>query len=241
MGYAVLSDVHANLEALNAVIKDIKSTGIRDVYFLGDAVGYGPEPNECVEILKAESTVMIAGNHDLGAAGLVDLSRFNRHARTALEWTRKVMHENNISMLSALQVKTDIQGRDITIAHSTPYEPEKWHYLLRIQDAEINFKHFESQLCFIGHSHSPVIIEQSPSGELITHKNAIQVSSGSRYIVNAGSVGQPRDGNPGAGYVLVTDDKIKIIRVAYDIRCTQEKMRKQGLPHALIERLAFGA
>lgn len=240
MGYAVLSDVHSNLEALNAVIEDLKSRGIRDVYFLGDAVGYGPDPDECVEILKAECTVMLAGNHDMAAAGLADLSRFNMNARAAIEWTRQVMQGENIELLSRLPVKADIREQHIMIVHSTPCEPEEWHYILRIQDAGINFKCFDARVCFIGHSHSPVIIEQFPSGEMITHKEAIQLNPENRYIINAGSVGQPRDGNPKAGYVLVENTYLEIVRVPYDVRLTQDKMTKEGLPLPLIERIAYG-
>ncbi len=240
MIYAVLSDVHSNLEALNAVIEDLKSRGIRDVYFLGDAVGYGPDPDACVETLKAECTVMLAGNHDMAAAGLADLSRFNMHARAAIEWTSQVMQGEHIRLLSRLPVKADIPIKNIVIVHSTPCEPEKWHYLLRIQDAELHFRCFAAQVCFIGHSHSPVIIEQFPSGEMITHKKATQLNPENRYIVNAGSVGQPRDGNPMAGYALVENNYLEIVRVPYDIKLTQEKMRKEGLPLPLIERIAYG-
>ena len=131
-------------------------------------------------------------------------------------------------------------GEDILLVHATPKEPGQWHYLLTKQDAYINFHFFTEKICLIGHSHQPSIIEQSPEGELVVYKDKADIKDKHRYIINVGSVGQPRDGNPDAAYALLNENSIEIKRVSYDILSTQKKMRGAGLPLSLIERLARG-
>ena len=238
--YAVISDVHSNAEALRSVLTDINKRQVHDIFFLGDAVGYGPEPNESVGLLKSECKTIIAGNHDWGVLGLTDTGSFNEYARTALAWTSGVLTADNYEILRTAPLKSEISGMDITLVHATPCEPEKWHYLLTLSDAEINFKYMHTDICFIGHSHRPFIIEMSPSGELKTDKQEMHKTKGSRYIINSGSIGQPRDGDPRACYVLVDESRIELVRVGYDIQATQKKMSEAGLPHMLIERLSYG-
>lgn len=240
MFYAVISDVHSNLKALESVLKDLKNRNIQDIYFSGDAVGYGPEPNECIDLLRAECKVLLAGNHDWGVAGLTDIDFFNKNAGTAIEWTKKVISEENIEILRTFPVRFELKKEDITFVHSTPYEPEQWHYLQKFSDAEINFQYFETKLCFIGHSHRPVIIERSPSGEFIANINIMSIKPDNRYIINVGSVGQPRDGDPRASYAIIDKERVEIVRVSYDIEATQKKMSQAGLPLPLIQRLSFG-
>ena len=240
MRYAVLSDVHANLEALEAVFKDIDQRGLQDIVSLGDAVGYGPNPNECLDLLAARCDVLLAGNHDWGTIGLTDISCFNEYARKAVEWTKEVITKENKTILGSFPVSTERKEEDIILVHSTPKEPERWHYLLTLWDAEINFDYFYNQICFLGHSHQPFIIEKLPSGEFLTYRDEAQIKKSSRYIVNAGSVGQPRDGDPRACYVYIHDDWIEIVRVSYDIVSVQSKMKKENLPYPLIERLLVG-
>ncbi len=240
MTYAVFSDVHSNQEALRSVLKDLKKRRIHDVFFIGDSVGYGPEPNECIEILKDESKVLLAGNHDWGVCGLTDISFFNQYARAAIEWTQKVISQENIRDLGTLSVISKLENEDITLVHSTPYEPEQWHYIFTLSDAEFNFQHFETKLCFVGHSHQPFIIEKLPSGELLTEGVISSIKPESRYIINVGSIGQPRDGDPRASYAVIDDEKVEIVRVVYDIGATQKKMVSEGLPLPLIQRLSFG-
>jgi len=238
--YAVISDVHANAEALKSVLRDIKKRQIQDIFFLGDAVGYGPEPNESVGLLKSECKTIIAGNHDWGVLGLTETVSFNEYARIAIDWTKGVLRAENIEILRTAPLKSEISWLDITLVHATPCEPEKWHYLLTLSDAEINFKYMHTDTCFIGHSHRPFIIGMSPSGEFKTNKQEMNKSKGSRYIINAGSIGQPRDGDPRACYALVDESRIELVRVDYDIQSTQKKMSEAGLPHILIERLSYG-
>ena len=238
--YAVISDVHSNAEALRSVLRDINKRQVPDIFFLGDAVGYGPEPNESVELLKSECKSIIAGNHDWGVLGLAETGSFNEYARIALAWTRGVLTPDNNEILRTAMLKSEISEMDITLVHATPCEPEKWHYLLTLSEAEVNFKYINTDICFIGHSHRPFIIEMSPSGKLKTNKQEMYKREGSRYIINAGSIGQPRDGDPRASYAIVEEGRIELVRVPYDIQSTQKKMAEAGLPHMLIERLSYG-
>jgi len=240
MRYAVISDVHANIDALREVLDDIARRKIEDILFLGDAVGYGPDPNECIELLAERCKISLAGNHDWGVIGLTDITYFNAYARYALEWTKGVITERNKKILGSFSIKKELENEDILLVHSTPKEPEEWHYLLTLWDAEINFHYFGNKFCFLGHSHQPFIIEEVPSGELISYKDAIRIKDSSRYIINTGSVGQPRDGDPRACFVTIDDENIEIRRVPYDISSVQNKMAGVRLPDRLIERLSTG-
>jgi len=239
--YAIISDVHANLQALKAVLAEIEKEDIDSLLFAGDSVGYGPEPNECVELLRTKTSLMIAGNHDWGAVGLTDVRDFNAYAHVAIDWTRDVLTTENFSYLHDLPLTKKISGdRDIFLVHGTPQEPDQWHYFSFEFDAKVNFRSFDEQICFLGHSHIPFIAERSPRGKTSSFYARAEVKDRYRYIVNAGSVGQPRDGNPDASYVLFKDDVIEIKRVSYDILLTQKKMKKAGLPSYLINRLSEG-
>lgn len=240
MHCAVISDVHANLEALEAVIKDIKKRKIDEILFLGDAVGYGPNPNECMEVLKNNCTILLAGNHDWGTLGLTDIDYFNEYARAAIIWTRDVLTEKNKKTLNTFPIIKNMKKENIFLVHSTPKEPEAWHYLLTLWDAEINFHYFGQRVCILGHSHLPFVIERLPSGEMVTYRSEARLGENGRYIINAGSVGQPRDRNPKACYAIVDGDKVEFVRVEYPIEKTQRKMHEAGLPLPLIERLARG-
>lgn len=145
--YAVLSDVHSNLEALESVLRDIKKRGIREVLFLGDAVGYGPDPDRCMILLKEECEILVAGNHDWGVCGLTDIDHFNENARSAIMWTKTVMQSENLNALAASPLRVDLSEKGITLVHSTPWEPEQWHYLLYLADAELNFQNFDTEIC----------------------------------------------------------------------------------------------
>jgi len=238
--YAVISDAHSNAEALRSVLRDIKKRRIQDIYFLGDAVGYGPDPNECVELLHAECKILIAGNHDWGVLGLTDPASFNENARIALDWTRGVLTTGNSEILMRSPLKAELGETDITLVHATPYKPEQWHYLTTLADAKTNFKYVRTDTCFVGHSHKPFIIEMPQAGELNVSKGEMQRKAGSRYMVNAGSIGQPRDGDQRACYAIVDDGRIEMVRVGYDIKAIQKRMEDAMLPRPLIERLAYG-
>lgn len=240
MRYAILSDVHANLEALEAVLRDMQRHRADKTLFLGDAVGYGPDPNECVELLKRNCDVLLAGNHDLAAIGRTPFENFNEYARAAVLWTRTVLTEKSRELLGGLPTEHKLKKEQILLVHATPKEPEAWHYLLTLWDAEMNFHYFEERLCLLGHSHQPFIIERLPSGEMLTYRDRATIGKSKRYIINAGSVGQPRDRDSRASYLILDDEKAEFFRVAYDLRKTQEKMAAAGLPMPLIERLSRG-
>lgn len=238
---AIISDVHANLEALQTVLAEIEKEEIVDILFAGDCVGYGPDPNECIDLLRSHTALMVAGNHDWAAVGLTDVSNFNSHARSAIEWTREVLSKPNFSFLQDLPLTGAIHdGRGTFLVHGSPREPEQWHYVSFEHDAVKNFRYFGEQVCFLGHSHVPFIVERPPRGKARSFYARAELKDNCRYIVNAGSVGQPRDGNPDASFVLFKDDVIEIKRVSYDIVVTQKKMKEAGLPQYLIERLAQG-
>lgn len=240
MHYAVFSDVHSNLEAVEVVLTDVEQRKIEDIVFLGDAVGYGPDPNECIDILAGRCKILIAGNHDWGVLGLTDIPYFNEYARYAIEWTRGMLTEKNTKILQSFPVKKESKGDNILFVHSTPKNPEEWRYLSTLWDAEINFQYFDNKFCFLGHSHQPIIVERLPSGELVTYKEEARIKKGDRYIINAGSIGQPRDGDPRACYAIIDDEKVQIVKIPYDIERVQKKMKKALLPSPLIERLSIG-
>ncbi len=240
MLYAVISDVHSNLEALNAVIEDIRKRDIENILFLGDAVGYGPNPNECIELLKKECLILLAGNHDRAVTGDTPLGYFNENARAAVQWTIEHITEEHLEFLAKLEILKVMEKDNLCLVHSTPKEPDAWRYIVTLNDAEVNFRYFEQKICLVGHSHAPFIVEKRPSGELILYKNRTTFSEAARYIINAGSVGQPRDRDPRAAYAVLTSGEVEIIRIDYDFRETQRKMREAGLPKFLIERLEKG-
>ncbi|MCX7793636.1 MAG: metallophosphatase family protein [Thermodesulfovibrionales bacterium] len=240
---AVISDVHGNLEALNTVISDIKRNQIKNIIFLGDAVGYGPDPEAVLEILKNECISMVAGNHDRAVIDPSLDEYFNEIARDAILWTRSVLTKKSFDFLKTLPLKSNYMYKEIDIlaVHASPREPEEWHYIITLRDAMINFYYFNERLCFIGHSHSPFIVEKTDQGELIIRTDRpCMIKDKSRYIINAGSVGQPRDGDPRACYAIFNGSGINFIRLPYDIEKTQKKMKDVGLPYPLIDRLKKG-
>ncbi len=242
MRILVLSDIHANLAAFEAVLADSK--GDWDyVWCLGDVVGYGPEPNECCELLRSLPHLCLAGNHDWAALGRLDIRTFNADARRAVTWTRETLTAENMAYLSALPT-TFVLG-DFTLAHGSPREPV-WEYILDPLIAALNFPHFETLYCLVGHTHTPVIFQLTDDrGDT----DAIQPVyrepkhlNSRRLIINPGSVGQPRDSNRDAAYgILQVEEAVfEYRRVSYSIKVTQDKMRKLDMPDRLITRLEHG-
>lgn len=240
MIYAIISDVHSNIEALTAVLIEIKKSKIEEIFFLGDAVGYGPNPDECTKTVNDHCSAMILGNHDMAVLGLLDIEFFNVYAQQAIQWTVQKMNVNNKLLLKKFDMLRKISQKDIFLVHSTPKKPEMWAYIYTLWDAAENFHYFDTKICFVGHSHKPFIFEKKPSGEIVSHKERVSLSEGSRYLVNVGSVGQPRDRDHRACYCIVNEGAIFFRRVEYDIKMTQNKMLKYGLPSYLIERLSYG-
>jgi predicted phosphodiesterase len=240
----ILSDIHANLPAFEAVMADAGDFDI--IWCLGDMVGYGPDPNECVARLREYPHLCLAGNHDWAALGKLDLRGFNTDARTSSEWTQRQLAPATRAYLQSLPPSRVESG--YTLAHGSPRQPI-WEYILDPLTAEHNFTAFSTPACLVGHTHIPAAfyLPDGPSASRaceprsLLGNQAMLLNSG-RWIVNPGSVGQPRDGNPDASYAILDLDQNgwQHRRIRYPVHETQRRMRQHGLPPRLIERLAQG-
>lgn len=236
MKTAVISDVHSNIEALSAVFSDLEQTGIERVICLGDIVGYGADPDDCLHLIKDKCEVVIRGNHDSAVSGSEEYSSFNPEAEEAIYWTRNRISEEWKSYLETLPMIFEENG--IVYVHASPHKPERWSYIVSREDALFEFRYFKGSAAFIGHSHLSGIF--CHDGD--TFDNEVILNEEKRYIINVGSVGQPRDGNSNAAYA-VYDDKLKSVninRVAYDVESAAEKIIDAGLPNFLSSRLTAG-
>jgi predicted phosphodiesterase len=240
MRLAAISDVHGNLPALEAVLNDIKGKNIREKVFIGDSVGYGPDPNEVTLLIKSACKAHVAGNHDWAVLGLTDIAYFNPAARAAIRWTDGALTEKARIILDGWPIVKALKREEMLLVHSTPIAPEEWNYLFSPEEALPHFDYFKQKICLVGHSHIPFIAELLPSGRTMGYREGAALREDCRYIINVGSVGQPRDRDPRAAYALFDAGTVEIVRVAYDIRKTQERMTLAGLPEPLIERLAYG-
>lgn len=241
MRYGLISDIHGNLEALQAVYKEIDKLGVDEILCLGDVIGYGPDPEKCLELVRERANVILAGNHDHAPIGLVDVTYFNTYAKRAVEWTAaKIGQEAREFFESCPLIHT---FENFTIVHSTPLNPSAWEYILSIDDAVENFPHFDTRVCFIGHSHVPVIISKSSQEQIqVQRLGSLILQDDYKYIINIGSVGQPRDLDPRAAFATFDDASFsyELHRVKYDIGKVQRKILERGLPPFLAERLALG-
>lgn len=241
MRYLVISDIHANLVALEAVLEDAAGEW-EQIWCLGDIVGYGPDPNGCVELLSQQEHLSLSGNHDWAVLGKLDIESFNSEARTAIRWTQKTISQENRDYLTALPALQVIEP--FTLVHASPRQPI-WEYLLDEGAAAQNFLLLNTPYCFVGHTHTPVIFTETTPGKSEASYPAYDESimlGEERLIINPGSVGQPRDSDPRAAYGILDSDALtwQHRRVAYDVEETQARMRSHGLPHRLIARLELG-
>ncbi len=241
MRYAFIADIHANLAALTAVLEDIERRGgVSAIWCLGDIVGYGPEPRECLALLRQIAGVCVAGNHDRAAAGVVPIDEFNSDAAAAVHWAAGQLAPDDIDFLCGLPLV--IEQGDFTLAHGSPREPI-WEYVLSPEIARQNLDHFSTRYCLVGHSHRPAVFSCDGTCS-VRHfsPHEPQQLGRSRMMINPGSVGQPRDGDPRAGYAIY-DDELELVslhRVPYDVRTTQRRMQAHGLPMRLLTRLSYG-
>ncbi len=243
MRYLIISDIHANLAAMEAVLNDAGSFDM--IWCLGDLVGYGPDPNECVARIQEFEHISVTGNHDWAALGRLSLEHFNSDARLANTWTQEELSVGAREYLEALPIRLERDG--VTLAHGSPREP-LWEYILDVEQAAINFRHFSTPVCLVGHTHIPVAFAFDEEREyyhvLIPPYPAPIVlnAPGARLILNAGSVGQPRDGDPRASYAILDTEEStwEHRRVTYPVEITQERMRARNLPRRLIARLGMG-
>lgn len=241
MRYGIFSDIHSNLEALDKVIEAFKLEGIDRYLCVGDVVGYAANPKECLQETKALASNIIAGNHDWVVAGLFPQEYFNPYAKQAAIWTISTLDEQEKYFLTTL--KLTYQNVDLTLAHGTLDNPQDFNYLFYPDDARETFALMETEVCFIGHSHvAGIFVNDSKDNIYYTNEPKISLKRGFKYIVNVGSVGQPRDGNPRASCCIYDTDKhvILIKRVDYEIKMTQKKILDAGLPRFLAERLEIG-
>ena len=242
MRCAILADIHSNLAALTAVLKDIEvKGGVDEIWCLGDIVGYGPEPAECIKLLRKYHPVCVAGNHDLGAVGKIELSYFNPAAAEACMWTAEKLNPVDLRYLEDLP-KTVLKG-DFLLVHGSPASP-LLEYVMSNSIAGRNFSFFDKRYCLVGHTHVPLAFKQE-DGKI----TSVSLSSGiglvmskQRMIINPGAVGQPRDGDPRASYAIYDSEgsMLRTYRIPYDIRATQDKMMAAGLPISLVTRLEAG-
>jgi len=241
MRILVISDIHANLTALEAVLAE--AGDIEATWCLGDLVGYGPDPNECIaRISQLPNLSCIIGNHDAAALKQIDADTFNPEARIAIQWTQHNLTEASKAFLGELPEK--LYRDEVTLTHGSPRHPV-WEYLLDTRTATLNFDYFDTNLCFVGHTHLPVVYTLHDSNHLahlsIPEPNQAFTLPG-RAIVNPGSVGQPRDRDPRASFAIY-DPETNVWdyhRVPYDIQAVQERMEQAGLPARHIFRLAAG-
>jgi diadenosine tetraphosphatase ApaH/serine/threonine PP2A family protein phosphatase len=241
MKAAIISDIHSNLEALQAVMKDIKKRRIKNTFCLGDLVGYGANPNECIEICVKESKYITVGNHDWATLNKTNISVFNSVAAQAIRWTQKAIKKSNLNRLKRLPLTQTIDN--IFLVHATPHNPAQWNYLFSLNEFEAEFSLFDTQVCFIGHSHIPSAVFQDANGYTdFLRENPFPLIQNRKYIVNAGSVGQSRDLDPRACYVIYdgNNNSIEIVRLDYNIPRAQQKIIEAGLPEILAERLLVG-
>jgi len=241
MTILIISDIHANLTALEAVLRDAGEADA--VWCLGDLVGYGPDPNECINrVRRLPNLVCMRGNHDAAALGQIDIEAFNSEARLSIQWLLSTLSEESLDFLGGLPEKKVIG--QVTLAHGSPRNPV-WEYILDTRTARRNFNYFDTPFCFIGHTHLPLIYqldEQQNNISLIVSESGERRALVQRALLNPGSVGQPRDHNPLASYALFDPDANtwENRRAAYDVRSVQKRILDAGLPmrHAL--RLAEG-
>lgn len=242
MRILIISDIHANLTAFETVLKDAEG-GWDYVWCLGDVVGYGPDPNECVDRLRDMPHLCLAGNHDWAALNRLDIRTFNPDARKAVQWTQDTLRPDVVEYLEALPTTFVIDN--YTLAHGSPREPV-WEYILEPLIAALNFSHFETDYCLVGHTHQPVIYQmvndQGETRAVAPSYGRPRALGGQRQIINPGSVGQPRDANPKAAYAILDleTDTFEHRRVAYDIEAVQKRMRANDMPERLVTRLEHG-
>lgn len=244
MRYAILADIHSNLTAFEAVLSDIgERGGVEEIWCLGDVVGYGPDPVECIKLLRQYRHLCVAGNHDWAAMGKLDTSDFNPHAAAAAHWTARHLTPEAKGYLENLPLTLTVD--DFTLAHGSPREPI-WEYIISTYIAKANFSYFATRYCLVGHSHVPAVFEyKADSDSCLLHDlppEAPLKLGDNRLIINPGGVGQPRDGDPRASYAIYdsTENVIYHYRVPYDIEETQRKMIRWGLPISLANRLSYG-
>lgn len=239
MKYAILGDIHSNLEAFQAVLADAQEQKVTHYACVGDIVGYNANPRECLKLVQELNCIAVRGNHDHYCSHDEDLNGFHPLAADAVDWTRQQLSEEQRQYLRKLKFKVLVES--FTVVHSTLDTPEMWGYVFDTLEAEANFNYQTSSVCFFGHTHVPLAFEKADTvrGGLYSR---IKVTMGRKYFINVGSVGQPRDGDPRAAYAIydMRSNLIELRRVPYDFQVTQKKILNAGLSERMASRLAVG-
>jgi diadenosine tetraphosphatase ApaH/serine/threonine PP2A family protein phosphatase len=241
MRVAVISDVHGNLSALAAVTTAIEGDHVDATWCLGDVVGYGPRPNRCCAVVRDSAALCLVGNHDLGVVGVLDLDEFSPDAAESARWTRRVLEPGPREFLEALQPEARADG--VELYHGSPLDPI-WEYVRTYEGAYAALRATLEPVVLVGHTHVALelrLAEGGVSGGVAPAGTEVDLAAG-RHLLNPGSVGQPRDGDPRAAYLVLDLDarRASFRRVEYDVARTQAEIRERGLPDALAERLAHG-
>lgn len=239
MKYAIFGDIHANLEAFEAVLADAEQQGCTDYVCTGDIVGYAADPNECLRIVRDMNCPVVKGNHDEEAILNTSLEGLNPLAKQAMEWTRAQLNEDERDFLTNMKLVRQVA--DFTIVHATLDTPGSWTYVTNKFDAMASFSYQFTQLCFYGHTHTPRIYVKGDSVEPLEEME-VNLEMGRKYFINVGSTGQPRDGDWRACYAVydAENQNVEIRRLDYDIRKAQDKIIDAGLPEMLAHRLSLG-
>ncbi|HEX9046523.1 MAG TPA: metallophosphoesterase family protein [Verrucomicrobiae bacterium] len=239
MKYAIIADIHGNLDAFQVVLEDIRAQKADQIVCLGDIVGYNAQPKECLDIVRQMNIPCVKGNHDEYCSTDNHLDGFNPHAAEAVHWTRNQLSEDDKKWLRDL--KYTRMAANFTMVHSTLDAPERWQYVFDKLAAAASFPYQNTQMCFFGHTHVPVAFMRDTVVRGGTYSK-FKVDPAKKYFINVGAVGQPRDNNPKSAYVIYDMDAqtIELRRLEYDIAAAQKKILEAGLPERLAERLAFG-
>jgi predicted phosphodiesterase len=239
MKYAIIADIHGNLDAFQVVLEDIRAQNATHIVCLGDIVGYNAQPKECLDIVRQMNIPCVKGNHDEYCSTENHLEGFNPHAAEAVHWTRNQLSGEDKQWLRDL--KYTRMAANFTMVHATLDAPDRWQYVFDKLAAAANFPYQNTQMCFFGHTHVPVAFMRDTVVRGGTYSK-FKVDPTKKYFINVGAVGQPRDNNPKSAYVIYDMDAqtIELRRLEYDIAAAQAKIRAAGLPERLAERLAYG-
>ncbi len=240
MRYAIFYDIHSNLEAFERVLSAYEVENIDKYLCVGDIVGYGANPKECIKIIQDRKIATIAGNHDWASIGKFSIEYFNPYAKDAVLWTQKIIDTCEIDFLNSLDLIC--REDDFCLVHGTLLKPGDFDYMFDLKDAENSFNILDSSICFVGHTHVSGVFIKDGENISYSRKNTINIHPQRKYIINVGSIGQPRDGDSRASFCIYDNKEkaIQIKRTEYDIKSTQTKIINAGLPLPLAMRLSLG-
>lgn len=243
MKYGILGDIHANLSALETVLAAFRKEGVEHVLSVGDVVGYGAAPRECIDLVRSVGATVVKGNHDAACVDEIDVIYFNNYAREAVAWTQTVLTRAEADWLAGLPMTVDLAH--CTVSHGTLHQPELFNYIQSTTDADPSLDVMDLPVCFVGHTHVPVALlrlHDDPLRTAYSVDDVVDVSEAYRALINVGSVGQPRDEDARAAYAIfdTSNSTVSIKRVEYDIEREATRIRNAGLPSVLADRLFLG-